>query len=115
MRQKLQNSKGYAESPEFLPVSRVSGHQPLARARLSEREVVERFVLASSDCGLKFIRVVNHSAMNNIEIIYAHNLIRLISKHKTGYAKVLLFTLLTTPANQHPPIILGNGEQTALL
>ena len=34
---------------------------------------VERFVLASSDQGLKFIRVVNHSAMNNTKIIDAHN------------------------------------------
>ena len=54
----------------------------LARARLSGKRVwyftVERFVLASSDRGHKFIRVVNHSAMNNIKIIDAHNLIRLM-------------------------------------
>ena len=36
---------------------------------------IERFVLDSSDRSLKFIRVVNHSAMNNIKIIDAHNLI----------------------------------------
>ena len=46
----------------------------------------QRFVLASSDQGLKFIRVVNHSAMNNI--IDTHNLLGLI-----GYAKVLLTRL----------------------
>ena len=64
---------------------------------------VERFVLAVSDQGLKFIRVVNHSAMNNIKIIDA----------KTRYAKVLLYAVYTADHSGQSilPIIVGNGNK----
>ena len=39
---------------------------------------VVRSGLVTAVRGLKFIRVVHHSAMNNIKIIDAHNLIRLM-------------------------------------
>ena len=65
----------------------------LARARLESGTyfTVERFALVSSDCGLKFIRVVNWLRESVIIIMQ--------------------FTLLATPANQQPPIILGNRNK----
>ena len=54
----------------------------LAPDSLRESLVLYRRAVCSglewSDRDLKFIRVVNHSAMNNIKIIDTHNLIRLM-------------------------------------